>query len=312
MQIGPHREQHNPMHRAFLLLILLACSESSQPYYKAIAIDDNLSVHLSDGLADPPTSHPYYWRFRGANITSVEYKSPDGERYDSLTLVGDALATRSKQHLLRKGPFGSIYTQITYYYSPAYHNQPAEFATVAYANSVGHDTPAVTPSIPSSGCEHLDGLSIVRVFEHSPGYLIASANYSSRGDLQALHVNGAKGGDWVHSNFVDAVAQGRFEAATLLRDSPKTRKFFGIPPSLPVKSLEDGDGFSWPTATLPTHLDLIYRHYDRTRCVMEESYRPDQTIERQWLVFPTTPVDIQMQSRDEHQRFGQPLERQEP
>jgi hypothetical protein len=41
---------------------------------------------------------------------------------------------------------------------------------------------------------------------------------------------------------------------------------------------------------------------------MEESYRPDQTIERRWLVFPTTPVDIQMQSRDE-QRFGKPLER---
>jgi len=206
---------------------ILGCRENSA-YYRRLTIGPGLLVELHDPLREPPSHEPHYSPFHAAFLISVDYRA-GGERYDALTLgLDNRLTSRSKCHLLRLGEFGSVYTQQTYFYATKYAGQPNQLMTVGYANSVGHDTPDVVSQKPAATCVNLSAVSLVRIFKHPPGYIIASANYSASGELQSLHVNGARNGEWVHANVVDEVSADRFKTATFLQDSPKTREYLAF------------------------------------------------------------------------------------
>ena len=290
---------------AVACLVVVSCSEHKTPYYARIAIAPDQRVELREGMPERPQG-PHYQPFHGQNLISVEYWTGDKQRHDAIVLDLDhKLQSRTKHHLLRRGPFGSIYANHEYFYGEEHGHQPNQLTASSYSHAQGHDEPRIVGAPPEGSCRDLLGISIVRIFNHPPEYIVASTDYAPSGGMRALHVNGAKGGDWVHSNDVAKHANDGFEVATLLRDSPKTRAYFGLPQSLANAKDAAPPDFVWPETAVPSESDVMYFHY-AGGCVAEWE-RQASGYRTRWLIFPTTPVDRALGKLDLRRGFAPPL-----
>ncbi|MGH7823301.1 MAG: hypothetical protein ACREQ9_26370 [Candidatus Binatia bacterium] len=313
-----HTRASRPVRLATLLLLLLpwlAVAEHPpslrSAYFRALRIDAaDLRLELRDFARFPwephdPSVVSFYFLFtdgRGRPSVTHYRLKPDGRREPLNYLEADVdfrLTYRTKYHELTAGPYGAVYAKSTYYYSPTYGDQPAELHTAAYLNDLG-ERPARGPEPPSEKLP-LDGVSLVRVFRGGPEFLVVSANYSPEGSLQAIHVNGGRGGEWVHSNEVELPPG--IGTGTMIGDRPATREYFALPETFPIERYQDGGNVSGRTE-LPLHEELVYFHYDRNFHAREDRWSGEALLGRTWLAYEVTPEDRALAPVDRKRPFG--------
>jgi hypothetical protein len=283
--------------------------EAPKPaFFRTIQIDPtSLAVAFTDPLTEEQAQDvPLYWPFHYQTGYSVDYYAGLREpriRYDSLGLDEESrLRSRTKYQELLHGDFGTIYAQSTYYYVEGHRGpHPPQRFTVAYANGLEHETPEILPTLPDEGLE-LDTVSVVRVFRAPPEFLIVSANYDPHGHVQAVHVNGARNGDWVHPNDIPEPYR-KLGVATMLDNPPRALSYFGLPSRFPVDTYQhvpSTDLFS--PVQLAGVLDVVNLHLDQTRYVEQDLFHSDGAVERRFLRFRLTDADRLLAPLDRRDR----------
>src|SRR5258708_20234251 len=195
-------------------------------------IDPNtLKLRLENELplTETPTSE-YYFRFRiGDGRSTVDHFGAGGKvRYNAFFIGSDdVIYTKTKYQVLLSGSFGTVYAESTYFYPPFYKDQPTQFFSSLYLNGPGSEPFQLVSALPKSETLHLSGISVIRVFHAPPEFLIVSAIYAPDSQLESLHVNGSKNGDWVHSNEVHTLYPD-MDVATMIGDRPKHVSALGV------------------------------------------------------------------------------------
>jgi hypothetical protein len=287
---------------ALAALALACCARQSHPAiqnFKKIEIDPTtLKVTLEEPLPlNSPVGYDYYALFRGATTVTVDHGGPSGSKiaYNALDLDDDGnLLMRIKSQVLAQGPYGTIYAKSTYYYGGQYAHQPPQFDVESWSN-MGSYEPAQEGFVDTLG--ELTAISIVRIFTSAPGYLVACATYDPSGKLVFITVNGAKNGDWVHSNEVQTIYPD-LDVATQFGDRPRTRKFFGLPENFPISEYSKTPRDMGEHAALTSFSDIINLHYQRNRHVRQDVFSPDGSHVTHLLVYKTTPEDQQLAAVD--------------
>jgi hypothetical protein len=252
-----------------------------------------------------PPNTDYYFRF----VISPERYTVDhfglGAKvsYDSFMVGFDSLITRTKYQVLLSGPFGTVYAHTTYFYGPEYKGQSTEFMTVLYMNGAGSEPFQLIPALPTTDNLPLSAISVVRIFQAPPEFLVVSANYAPDGYLESLHVNGAKHGDWVHSNEVAALYP-RLEVATMIGDRPQTREHFGLPSQFPIQRYPGSSDKIFAKGETKSMLDVVNLHYDRNRWVRQDSFLPDGSHSTRFLTYAVTEEEKILEPIDKTRTFG--------
>jgi hypothetical protein len=280
-------------------------------FFGAMQIDPvSLEVRLSDTLTmDQALDTPHFFRFRSQSFDSIDHyagwrQAPQRTRYNAFAVSYDGrLLYRNKYQELLRGPFGTVYAESTYYYSEQYKGQTPEFTTVAYANSMEHEPPEIGEALPPDEALNLSAVSVVRIFRAPPELLIVSANYDAHGAIQSIHVNGAKGGDWVHSNEVPDPYRG-LGVATMFGDRPAARAYYGLPGAFPVEAYRRDPTDVFGHSALESDLDVVHLHFNRNQWVQQDVFRPQELIKRRILRFQVTEQDLVLDSWDEQGAFG--------
>jgi hypothetical protein len=279
-------------------------------FFRTIEMDPtSLAVTFTDPLTlDQAQDVPLYWPFHYQTGYSIDYYGGLRQpriRYDALDLDEDSrLRSRTKHQELLYGDFGTIYAQSTYYYVEGYRGPNPQRFTVAYANVLEHETPEILPALPDEGFE-LDAVSVVRVFRAPPEFLIVSANYDAHGRMQAVHVNGARNGDWVHSNHIPEPYR-KLGVATMLNNPPRVLTYYGLPSRFPVDAYQHApprDLFG--PVPLAGVLDVVNLHLDQTRYVEQDLFHSQGAVERRFLRFRVTDADRILEPIDRRGRASQ-------
>jgi hypothetical protein len=210
------------------------------------------------------------------------------------------LLMRTKDQVLSEGPYGTIFAKSVYYYGGQYTGQPSDFHVEAWSNlgSYEHAKEGFVDNLGS-----LTAISVVRIFKAPPGYLVACATYDASGRLLVLSVNGAKDGDWVHSNEVLGLYP-NLDVATQYLDRPETRKFFGLPGSFPISEYLRHPRDVGERSELTRFSDFVNLHYQRNRYVQQDVFNPEGTHASHLLIYKATPEDQQLESVDAAIKFG--------
>jgi hypothetical protein len=267
-----------------------------------------LGMWVGDEIPEPkhPTSD-YYFQFPYASgdYSVAHYGTGDQTIcYNYFEVRPDnRLITRFKRQVLLAGEFGTVYGESTYFYDPMYAGQANEFFTVSNMNGVGVEPFRVAPALPAGTNLSLDAVSVIRVFREAPEFLIVSANYAPDGHLESLHVNGAKHGDWVHSNEIKALYPD-LGVATMIGDRPQTREHFGLPATFPTRQYLQKPANTFARVALNSVMDVINLHYDRNRWVRQESFLPDGTRSVRFLTYVITEEDKALDPVDNSRMFG--------
>jgi hypothetical protein len=298
-----------------LMFILLAgisfqlCCARHMANYANMEIDPKtLKVQLRNELPFPgsPTSD-YYFRFQlsGGRYT-VDHFAPGGKvRYNAFWVnADDTISDKTKYQVLLSGPFGTVYAESDYFYDSYYKGQPTTFSSVPYFNDVRSEPFQLASALPATENLRLNAISVIRIFHAPPEFLIVSANYSPDGRLESLHVNGAKHGDWVHSNEVRSLYPD-LDVATLSADWPGTRERFGIPAAFPVQEYQRSPANIFHPVKLNDALDVVNFHYERNRWVRQDSFLPDGTRQTRFLTYLKTHEDEILEPIDSSRQFGE-------
>jgi hypothetical protein len=263
-----------------LALILLAgiscqlCCARHMSNYGNMEIDPNtLKVQLRDELPFPgsPTSD-YYFRFQlSSGRYTVDHFATGGKiRYNAFFVnADDTISSKTKYQVLLSGPFGTVYAESDYFYDSYYKGQPTAFSTVPYSNDLRSEPFQLASALPATENLRLSAITVVRIFHAPPEFLVVSANYSPDGRLETLYVNGAKHGDWVHSNEVRSLYPDLDVTTT------RTRERFGIPAAFPVQEYQRSPADIFHPVKLSGALDVVNFHYERNRWVRQDSFLPD-------------------------------------
>lgn len=205
------------------------------------------------------------------------------------------LLMRTKGQILLQGPYGTIFAKSTYYYGGQYANQPFDFYVEAWSNLGAYEPAEEVGEVDDVG--ERTAISIIRIFKAPPGYLVACATYDLSGTLVNVSVNGAKDGDWVHSNEVHELYP-ELQVATSHEDIPETRTFLGLPGKFPIADyLKHAHDVSEATG-LESFSDIVSLHYQRNRYVRQDIFTASGTHTTHLLAFKMTPEDQQLQSVD--------------
>ena len=282
-------------------------------YYRAAELDaQSLKFLLTDRFAaiTEPNARNFF-RFTDARgrheISDCEPRQKGSQPLCyNLFHVGadDSLSYRTKFQRIMSGPYGIVYNDVQYFYSKEYAKQKNSLLTYLYLNDLRQIVPVVSSAMPEISKLPLSAISIVRVVRAAPGYLVASANYSSDGHLYALHVNGSKDGVWVHSGELVVAYDGKFISATSIGDDKKTREYFGLPATFPLNDYIASPSTPFGSVPLEGVIDVVNLHYDESRVVRQDSYAPDGKRSTSFLRFPQTKEDDALRGIDHIKGFA--------
>lgn len=297
-----------------LALLAVVCFQTScskrMANFGAIEIDPStLKVRLRDQLEGPGSpASDYYFRFAISNGRyTVDHFGPGGRvRYNAFFVdADDTVSTKTKYQVLLSGAFGTVYGESTFFYAPSYRSQPTTFISALYFNDLGSEPFRLVSALPAAETLHLSAISVVRIFHAAPEFLVVSANYTPKGQLVSLQLNGSKHGDWVHSNEIHSLYP-NLDVATSIGDRPKTREHFGIPAVFPVEEYQRRPSRFFLPVELESALDVVNFHYDRNRWVRQDSFLPNGTSQTRFLTYTTTSEDKILEPIDSAHLFGQP------
>lgn len=209
-----------------LLFISTSCRPTSFSFTK-LEINHNLHLIPTRIVSGEPTLGSYYFFFHTATgmdtVDHFQKKSGEGMRERLLYLETDP-----NQVLDRTVKLGTLYAEKTCHFARPVASGFSYISVHSYFNQLDHEIPSEL-SRPPESLPPLTSVSLVRIFRADPEYLVVSANYEPNGELGSLHIDGAKGGDWLHSNFVPAAQDGFVQRIPKDRGSDALKSMVSLP-----------------------------------------------------------------------------------
>jgi hypothetical protein len=260
-----------------------------------------------DGLlpfASSPNRDFYQRMLINSGMISISHLGATGSAisYNGFLLDADGrLITRDKTQVLMQGPYGMVFARSTYYYGKQYNHQPTDFYADLYFSRGSHEPSQQAEEISNFG--ELSAVSVVRVFKAAPQFLVICATYDASGRLAVLSVNGSKNGDWVHSSEIQALYPD-LDVATIYVDTPKTRKYFGLPQTFPIAEYLKSPRDEAQNVELSLYSDTVNLHYHRNRFVRQDDFGADGSHTTRFLKYAITPEDLQLEPVDDLIGFG--------
>jgi hypothetical protein len=215
------------------------------------------------------------------------------------------LITRSKYQELLTGSFGTVFAETTYHYADDYKadNWTTSFTTALYSADVPHEPLKTIDALPMAGGTEINAISVVRIFNNGPDFVVVSANYAHDGHFETISVEGSKNGEWVSNRFSIPGTEGIGHGASIYSGF-KTRQAFGLPRIFPIASYLAHPKPVFGSAILTSSLDVVNLHYNRNRWVKQDSYSHGQ-IQTRFLEFQFTPEDKALETIDRQRLFGE-------
>jgi hypothetical protein len=281
-------------------------------YYRSAQLDaQSLRLEVSGALGLQQPEFRHFFRFTDARgrhgISDCEpHHGEEAQTCYNLFEVGadNKLLYRTKYLRLLRGPYGTVYAKVMYFYDAMYAKQDNTLDTLLYFNELRQVAPIISDRPPGINDVALSAISVVRIFRAAPEFLVASANYSSDGHLYELHVNGAKGGNWVHSNELASPYAGRFNPATTIGDDEKTREYFGLPRTFPVAAYLSSQARPFASVRVESALDVVNLHFDDSRVVRQDTFGTGGKPSALYLTFPSTREDDALRAIDRARGFA--------
>jgi hypothetical protein len=110
---------------------------------------------------------------------------------------------------------------------------------------------------------------------------VVSANYEENGELGSLHIDGAKDGNWLHSNDVPG-AQGIVHRPAKGWDLSVLRRY-GIPAQIDVQSYLRSHHIPLPADSLPQEVTVLNQHYGYNRFIRLDELSNGTVISSRFL-----------------------------
>jgi hypothetical protein len=273
-------------------LVLISCQTTSLNY-RNLEIGPELHLLPSGRISAEPDGGSYYFFFYAkTGLTTVDHfqkKAGVGSRERLLYLETNRnllLDRTVKYDQILKGRFGTVYVEKTCFYTRPIAESYSYVSVRPYANQLDHEVPSEL-SRPPESLPLLTSVSIVRVFRAAPEFLVVSANYEPNGELGGLHIDGAKGGDWVHSDFVpeahDSFVQGIPKPDALTR--------YGIPAHIDVQEFTRSHRLSLAPAALAEEATVINLHYGFNKFIWQDELKDGTISSSRFLQPSVTPEE---------------------
>jgi hypothetical protein len=307
-----HHQPHATVFQAVLLLTLIETGVLASCFfqkptagYRSLTIEHGtLHAEWSDPVfaqldADDrvlPVVGDYFFPFQLDNgdftINHLSQKDAHSSliRYTYLGVganhnVGHLVKTRE----VLNGAFGEVFATKSCYYVPPeqWAQWPNRFDVQSYSE-VG-EPPSVHSEKPARAVDTLFYLSVIRVFRAAPEYVVVSAVYSSDGRLRSVYINGSKGGDWIHTNYLtgfekDAVSLGKERA-------PETLRHYGLPDRLDVNRYQRKFDFPLAKPALESVTDAVNLHFNFGEWARQDEFGPDGSHQTRYFTYVQTDED---------------------
>jgi len=248
-----------------LLAMILSCGPPTTGYFANLEFSPDLHPIPSHPLSPEPHVGSFYFVFHtGTGLTEVDHLRQDGPATPPTVLLflemnRDHMLDRTVKSIqLMKGRFGTVYAERTCFFNRPPETSWSNVSVHSYFNSASREVPSEL-SPPPSTLPPLTSLSLVRIYRAFPEYLVVAANYEQDGELGSLHIDGAKDGNWLHSNDVPA-AQHVVHRPTEGWDLGLLRQY-GIPERIDVQSYLRSHHIPLPPASLPQEVAVLNQHY---------------------------------------------------
>jgi hypothetical protein len=291
-----------------LLLIFISCQSNSLNFTK-LEIGPDLHLVPSGRIAAEPRIGCYYFFFYTATgLTIVDHfqKKPGVDTRERLLYLetdhNQVLDRTVKSDEILKGRFGTVYAEKTCFYSRPIASGYSSVSVKSNLNQLDHEVPSELAR-PPDNLPLVTSVSLVKIFRTDPEYLVVSANYEPNGELGSLHIDGAKGGDWVHSNFVPAAQNGFVQRIPKDRGSDAL-KTYGIPAHIDVQESRGSRLVSLPQVALPEEITVMNQHYGYNKLIRQDVLKDGAIISSRFLKPSVTQEEEVLDPRCES-RFHQ-------
>ncbi len=273
---------------ATLALILASMARSQEPrgyFVKELRIDS--SQHLVPGgfrsLVEPVEGVYYFVFHTGTELTTVEHLekkagTAQAERLLYLETNTDQVLDRTvKEDEILTGPFGTVYVEKTCFF-----NRPVATNFSHVTVMAGSSKDSSRREIPVQFSESpkdippLTSLSLVRIFQNDAGYLLASANYESSGELGSLNIAETKDG---------YVIPGRASTVFFFRvdlNKPVAEKY-GIPLRIDVQEFLHLRRLSLPNVALHQEIVVANQHFGFDKLIRQDQLENSAVVSSRYL-----------------------------
>jgi hypothetical protein len=217
-------------------------------------------------------------------------------------LNGRSVKTRE----LMNGAFGEVFATKTCFYSLPPERWTNHFDVQSYSKQEGFEPPTVQQEKPTGTMDVLHYLSVIRVFRAAPEYLVITAVYSSDNRLRSVYINGSKGGDWVHTNYLtgfekEAVSSGKARA-------PDTLRRYGLPEQIDIERYQRKFDSPLSKPALKSVTDAVNLHFNFGEWTRQDEFVPDGSHQTWYLTYTQTAEDRILDPLC-NQRFADQLKR---
>ncbi len=270
-----------------LLCISLSCRGPISQNFAKLEISSDLHLVPSQPLSTEPSAGSFYFVFHAATgLTDVDHLWQDPAAKSPTLLLfletnhDQVLDRTTKSFQLLRGSFGTVYADKTCFFNRPPESNWSYVSVHSYFNTPTTEVPSELPGPPGK-LPPLTSLSLVRVFRAFPEYLVVAANYEANGDLGSLHIDGAKDGNWLHSNFVPAAKDGFVQR--IPKDfAPDALKKYGIPTHIDVRYFLSRH-FPLPSASLPQEMVVFNQHYGFNKIIRQDQLKDGTVISSRFL-----------------------------
>jgi len=250
-----------------LLWMILSCGPPISQYFAKVEFSPDLHLIPSHPLSPEPSVGAYYFVFRTATgLAEVNHLRHDDPAKPPIVLLffetnRDQMLDRTVKSIqLMKGRFGTVYAERTCFFNRPTATSWSNVSVHAFFNAPSTEVPSELTG-PPDALPPLTSLSLVRIYRAFPEYLVVAANYEQNGELGSLHIDGAKDGNWLHSNYVPAAKDGFVHRPAKGLDSDALRRY-GIPAKIDVQAYLRSHYINLPVASLPEEVTVLSQHYE--------------------------------------------------
>jgi hypothetical protein len=199
------------------------------------------------------------------------------------------LAGFVKTREILKGAFGEVFSTKACKFNLPLEPWPNRFDVQSYSKDQGFEPPAVHPEKPAGAVGTLLYLSVIRVFAAAPEYVVISAVYSSDGQLRSVYINGSKGGDWIHTNYLtgfekDALSRGKARA-------PETLRHYGLPDRIDISRYQRDFDLPLNKTALESVTDAVNLHFNFGEWARQDEFDPAGSHQTRYLTYVKTDED---------------------
>ena len=260
---------------ASLLGIDLSCGKPISPYFAKLEISADFHLVPSHPLSIVPNGGSFYSFFHAATgLTIVDHllQVPGAESPTLLLYLetnrNQLLDRTVKSFQLLSGRFGTLYADKVCFFNRPTESNWSYVSIHSYFNAPSTEVPAELPRPPEK-LPPLTSLSLVRVFRAFPEYLVVVGNYEPNGELGSLHIDGAKDGNWVHSNYVPAAKDGFVQR--IPKDSSLDALVrYGIPAHIDIQGYLRSRHFQLPTVSLAQETAILNQHFGYNSLIRQD------------------------------------------